>query len=105
MTLKSLNEDGEITDDFRITILNETLILLEKLTKLWDGLPSIDVIFSPINLLCKNLKLHNYPQTIAKTTEDLLSSIDRLPKVLNYLTKKSSNVKSLRMYEPAIEKM
>ncbi|KAG7174314.1 Nucleolar protein 14-like 1, partial [Homarus americanus] len=106
LTLASINNtEAELTDSFKINILCKTTKLLKQLCNCWSQLPSIRTIMAPTIKLLESLSLKNYPDSVNKTVEELLSAIRSLPIQGQPLVKAEGRPVSIKMYEPAIEEI
>lgn len=105
LTLANINKDEELTDDFKINILCKTAKLLHQVCKCWSQTPSIRTVMIPTGKLLQSLSLNKYPECVKKSIEELSTTIRSLPAQGCALVREESKPTSIRMYEPAIEKI
>lgn len=106
LSLASLNDKGkEITDNFKVNILSKTVKLLHCLCDCWSKLPSVKALMEPTAKILEAICLDHYPSSLKEMITGLKSAIDCLPGPKQALVKEAKKPKSLKMYEPAIERV
>lgn len=106
LTFASINKkDEEMTDDFKMNVLQKTVELLQEVCKCWSGLASVRAIMRPTTVLLDCLVLENLPKSVQEAVEALHQAIRSLPAQGKPLVKEEAKPKSIPMFEPAFEKM
>ncbi|XP_027226353.2 nucleolar protein 14 [Penaeus vannamei] len=106
LTFASINKKGEeMTDDFKMNVLQKTLDLLQEVCKCWSGHASIRAIMRPTTILLDCLVLENLPKSVQEAVEALRQAIRSLPAQGKPLVKEEAKPKSIPMFEPAFEKI
>lgn len=106
LTFASINKKGEeMTDNFKMNVLQKTLDLLQEVCKCWSGHASIRAIMRPTTILLDCLVLENLPKSVQEAVEALRQAIRSLPAQGKPLVKEEAKPKSIPMFEPAFEKM
>ncbi|XP_047497739.1 nucleolar protein 14-like [Penaeus chinensis] len=106
LTFASINKkDEEMTDDFKMNVLQKTVELLQEVCKCWSGLASVRAIMRPTTLLLDCLVPENLPKSVQEAVEGLRQAIRSLPAQGKPLVKEDARPKSIPMFEPAFEKI
>ncbi|XP_067943057.1 nucleolar protein 14-like [Watersipora subatra] len=92
------------TDEFVLSALRTTAILLNKFVSLYRSLPSACALFSSSLKAVSNLQITDYPDRLQSSLNDLKSSLESLgSSKLEYVCRERKKPKAIRLYEPNIE--
>ena len=93
-----------MTDEFKVSIFNHSLVLMTKLTGTWSNLKSIRPLCGLTDKLLTAIDMKKYPTSTIKLIEEFRSKVAELPHQGKPLVR-TQKTKSLRMLEPKIEAM
>ena len=105
MKASDLIED-EIDSDFKIRVFATTLNLISEFKKQYEELESVYAIFEPILKILKCDFIEHYPKNLRRKVKVLIEELEVLKcKKLEHITREKKKPKSLRLYEPRIERV
>lgn len=96
--------ETEFNDSFKVSALWVTVQLLSDFLSLWNELPSVIEIYSPLLESLGNLPISRYNNQLQDAVRSLSTSIEELTSVTRKrLIYEAKKPKLLRLYEPKVE--
>ncbi|KAK3603036.1 hypothetical protein CHS0354_037784 [Potamilus streckersoni] len=106
--LLSINMERQATcnDEFRLSAINNSLILIREFSNLYAELPSYKEIFTPITNMCKKLPVQDFPTALQKNLKNLMENIcANCQRKRQFLVIQKKKPQPLKMYEPKVEEV
>ena len=94
----------EFNDSFSVSALDTAVKFLDDFLSLWNALPSVMEVYSPIVKNLQSLPLERYPECVGESLKTLVKNIEDLETTKRKrLLHEAKRPKALKLYEPVIE--
>ena len=98
--------EGEIDSDFKIRVFVTAINLIYEFKKQYEELEAAYAIFEPIHKMLKCDFIKEYPKNLRLKVKELIRELETMKvKKLEHITREKKKPKSLRLYEPRIERV
>lgn len=98
--------EEEIDSDFKIRVFVSTVNLISEFRKLYEELEASYAIFEPILKMLKSDFIKRYPKNLRPKVKELIGELEAMKsKKLEHIVREKKKPKTLRLYEPRIERV